>query len=90
MLFSPMARMRWISTAGVSVRLGCLTKQDHACVQQVASRSQAQLAQHRIPVGIIKADSAELLTAVDILFERVLIHRACQALRNFALPYAEI
>ena len=71
----------------LQVIVRCLTEQDHACVQQVASRSQAQLTQHRIPVGIIKADSAELLTAVDILFERVLVHRACQALRNFAFPY---
>ena len=71
----------------LQVIVRCLTEQDHACVQQVASRSQTQLTQHRIPVGIIKADSAELLTAVDILFERVLVHRACQALRNFAFPY---
>ena len=71
----------------LQVIVGCLTEQNHACVQQVASRSQTQLTQHRIPVGIIEADSAELLTAVDILFERVLIYRACQAFGNFALPY---
>ena len=71
----------------LQVIVRCLTEQNHACVQQIASRSQTQLTQHRIPVGIIEADSAELLTAVDILFERVLINRACQASGNFALPY---